>query len=443
MEEQINKRLFFIGILSLVLATIMTTAVFQRTYDSQVKSDLRMSAELIVSVFEKSGGQLELMGGDDIRITHIDRQGRVLYESMADCDTMENHIERPEVLSAIKNGTGEDIRKSSTFGYSTFYYAIKLTDGSVLRVSRDVKSMYSSFDRMLLIITLLAFAILVISVVLSVYLTKQLVRPIEDMARNLDEIDENVPYHELEPFALKIKEQQLRKRENDRLRQEFTANVSHELKTPLTSISGYAEMIENGMAKPEDVNDFAGKIHNEAGRLISLIGDILKLGEIEEQSDIKKERVNLSEISAEIVDSLAFSAERAGVRLEAVGESCYVTGDRDMLAEMVFNLCDNAIRYNSADGSVLVRTESDGKNVMLSVEDTGIGIPKEHQSRIFERFYRVDKSRSKQTGGTGLGLAIVKHIALKHGASISIISNFGEGTRVIVEFPNSICHEQA
>ncbi|MEG2259842.1 MAG: histidine kinase dimerization/phospho-acceptor domain-containing protein, partial [Oscillospiraceae bacterium] len=275
MEEQINKRLFFIGILSLVLATIMTTAVFQRTYDSQVKSDLRMSAELIVSVFEKSGGQLELMGGDDIRITHIDRQGRVLYESMADCDTMENHIERPEVLSAIKSGTGEDIRKSSTFGYSTFYYAIKLTDGSVLRVSRDVKSMYSSFDRMLLIITLLAFAILVISVVLSVYLTKQLVRPIEDMARNLDEIDENVPYHELEPFALKIKEQQLRKRENDRLRQEFTANVSHELKTPLTSISGYAEMIENGMAKPEDVNDFAGKIHNEAGRLISLIGDIL------------------------------------------------------------------------------------------------------------------------------------------------------------------------
>ncbi len=443
MEEKINKRLFMMGLISLLMTVLALTMVFQSTYDHQVKADLRQEAELIESVYENAGSLESVDGGDDLRVTLIAADGAVLYETDADSEQMENHLERPEVLQALEQGSGEATRQSETVGYKTCYYAVRLSDGNVLRVSREVLSIYASFDRMLLIIFLLIFVVLAVSVLFSVLLTRNLVRPIEEMARNLDEIDENIPYPELEPFARKIKEQQLKKREVDRLRREFTANVSHELKTPLTSISGYAEMIENGMAKPEDIKDFARKIHNEAGRLISVIGDIIQLGEIEEPGDIELAPVNLSEIAAETVDSLSFAAERSGVHIAFAGRTdCVVDGSRDMLGELMFNLCDNAIRYNKPGGSVQVTTASDGNVVVLTVADTGIGIPIEHQQRIFERFYRVDKSRSKQTGGTGLGLAIVKHIALKHGANIDVDSTEGEGTTLRVTFRASKTLEQ-
>ena len=218
------------------------------------------------------------------------------------------------------------------------------------------------------------------------------------------------------------------------MRREFTANVSHELKTPLTSISGYAELIENGMAKPQDVPGFAAKIHAEAVRLISVIGDIINLTEVEEMEQLDTARVDLREIAAETVEMLGFSAEKAGVELHSSGSKCFVLGDRKLLSELVYNLADNAIRYNRPGGSVRIITEHDAAAATLSVTDTGIGIPKECQDRVFERFYRVDKSRSKRTGGTGLGLAIVKHIALRHGATLKLESEPGSGTTVTVTF---------
>lgn len=225
--------------------------------------------------------------------------------------------------------------------------------------------------------------------------------------------------------------------DNQQMRKDFTANVSHELKTPLTSISGYAEMIENGMAREEDIKAFAGKIHAEAGRMISLIGDIIQLSELDEPNAVMEtESVALRDLAQDTAELLAFPAERRGVTLVVEGEDVTVQGSRNLLEELIYNLCDNAIRYNTPNGSVVIRTGVEKNSVFLEVQDTGIGISPEHQSRIFERFYRVDKSRSRETGGTGLGLAIVKHIAEQHKAQIELVSEECVGTTIRVLFPN-------
>lgn len=226
------------------------------------------------------------------------------------------------------------------------------------------------------------------------------------------------------------------KKKAENMRREFTANVSHELKTPLTSISGYAEMIEFGMAKPEDIKGFAHKICREAGRLVTLIGDILKLSQLDEplpQNQVQK--VDLSELVQECAEDLKINAQKHSVEIDAYGEKAVIMGNRSLLYELVYNLCDNAIRYNKSGGSVEIKVNETDNRVNLTVADTGIGIPKEHQDRIFERFYRVDKSRSKETGGTGLGLAIVKYIAEQHSGIISIESESGKGTKITVSFP--------
>ncbi len=226
------------------------------------------------------------------------------------------------------------------------------------------------------------------------------------------------------------------KNENQQIRKDFTANVSHELKTPLTSISGYAEMIENGMAREEDITAFAGKIHAEAGRMISLIGDIIQLSELDEpNAELELAPVELRELARDTAELLVFHANRRGVTLKVEGDPATVQGSRSLLEELIYNLCDNAIRYNTPNGSVTVRTGNERAGVWLSVEDTGIGISPEHQDRIFERFYRVDKSRSRETGGTGLGLAIVKHIAEQHKAKIDLQSKECVGTTIKVLFP--------
>jgi len=226
------------------------------------------------------------------------------------------------------------------------------------------------------------------------------------------------------------------KSDNQQMRKDFTANVSHELKTPLTSISGYAEMIENGMAREEDIKAFAGKIHAEAGRMISLIGDIIQLSELDEPNAVlETEPVELKELAQDTVELLTFPAERRGVTFAVEGEDIVVQGNRNLLEELIYNLCDNAIRYNTPNGSVVVRTGVKKNHVWLEVQDTGIGISLEHQGRIFERFYRVDKSRSRETGGTGLGLAIVKHIAEQHKAQIQLESEECVGTTIRVLFP--------
>ncbi len=447
MEEKINFRLIFIALLSMVLTAVLTITVFHNVFEQQLKEDIRSYAHLLQDNYPylEDKSVLSGFGGrDKMRITLISPEGAVLAESQADAGTMDNHTSRPEVQQALKEGKGEDTRRSNTLGLNTYYYAVRLSDGNVLRIAGEVKNLYASFERALPAIVAIGAVLLVVSVILSVLLTRRLVKPIEAMASDMEHIAEEIPYHELKPFAYAVQEQQKKKKEMDKMRQEFTANVSHELKTPLTSICGYAEMIENGMVKDEDVPAFAGKIHKEAGRLVSLIGDILQLSALDDPPMLEvRERVSLREVADECAQLLSFKAEKEQVALTIAGGPGPVWGNRRLLEELLYNLCDNAIRYNRPGGTVAVTIGEAGGRVTLQVKDTGIGIPPEHQGRIFERFYRVDKSRSKETGGTGLGLAIVKHIAMQHHASLSLDSTLGEGTTIQVSFEAAIDSETA
>nr|MDD6336674.1 ATP-binding protein [bacterium] len=445
MEGKINMRLLLIGLISMVLTAGMSLFVFHHVFDGQIKKDMAISANLLAQAYPslESPKGLDAFQDNGLRITLISADGEVLYESLADSSSMDNHLARPEIADALAHGQGEAVRTSGTLGYNTYYYALRLDDGNVLRISMQTATLYAAWDNIVPVIILIGFAVLLLSVLVSVLLTKQLVRPIEAMAEHLDDIDTNIPYKELAPFALAIKQQQNKKEENERMRQEFTANVSHELKTPLTSISGYAEMIENGMARDEDIKDFAGKIHNEAGRLITLIGDIIKLSELDEPGEREFGPVDLYELALGNMELLSFNADKENIALSLDGQKAMVWGDSGMLSELIYNLMDNAIRYNVTGGQVHVEVKPLEKSVMLTVSDTGIGIPPEHQDRIFERFYRVDKSRSKETGGTGLGLAIVKHIAIQHHAKITVKSQQGKGTRIVVEFPGEGAARQA
>ena len=285
-------------------------------------------------------------------------------------------------------------------------------------------------------------ALMLAAAVLAALLTKALVQPVLNMTEDLDHIQENVPYRELIPFAESIHSDRILRENNEKMRQEFTANVSHELKTPLTSISGYAELIETGIAKPEDVPDFGRKIHSEATRMIQLVNDILQLSKLDTVSETGDapvmETVDLLDVAKECVERQKLNARRAYISLTYLGESAPVLGSRALLDELCQNLCDNAIRYNRPGGKVQIITacSRDG-HCSLTVTDNGIGIPREAQSSVFERFYRVDKSRSKATGGTGLGLAIVKHIARIHNARIKLESQVDVGTTITVTFPTA------
>lgn len=438
MEEKIKSKLILIGISSMLLTCICLMSAVYQTLDNRVEDDIKTSTLAIVAAYEQLNDEqrIEKLSFDDFYITVVKPNGDVVFENIAN-GNLKNHLSRPEVLEALENGSGEDTRASKTLGYKTYCYAKKLDDGNVLSVSVDVEKLNSVFNNFIPVFLIIGFIVFLVSLVMSKKLTETIVKPIEELGENIDEIGKNIPYKELEPFVNAFNLQQSKKRENEKIRQEFTANVSHELKTPLTSILGYAEMIDIGIAKNEDINEFAGKIHTEAERLIILIGDIIKLSELDEPIDKIRtfEMVDLYEVSEEIRNMLEFNARQKGISIIIQGENpCCVFGDRVMLSELVYNLCDNAIKYNKQGGEVKITLLKETQKIILSFKDNGIGIPQKHQERIFERFYRVDKSRSKETGGTGLGLAIVKHIAIHHNAQISVFSEIDEGTQISVTF---------
>lgn len=439
MEDKINSRLILIGVLSMLLTGAFTIGVFYRAFDRQVRGDVRHVAETVAAAYPhlEAPDELEEFTLEGARITLIDPEGQVLFESDSEKETMANHLDRPEVQEALAEGTGESSRTSDTLGYKTYYYAIRLADGNIVRLAVNARTMYAIYDKAIPAIFIIGLCLVALSVVMSIFLTRSLVRPIVAMAQNIDHIEEHIPYKELAPFAYAIREQQLKKAELEKERQEFTANVSHELKTPLTSISGYAELIETGLAQGADVQNFAARIHHEAGRLIGLIGDIIELSELDAAPPAEQEPqpVDLWPIVENTIDSLFLQAEKLKVKISAQGQSEMVLGDHQQLEELVYNLCDNALRYNKPGGSVCVTLARSPQTIDLKVKDTGIGIPAKYQGRVFERFFRVDKSRSKETGGTGLGLAIVKHIALRHHAKIRLESEEGQGTAITVSFP--------
>ena len=444
MEEKISYRLFLMGFLGLLFTAALCIFVFHKAFTAQAWTGLEQEAELVSAGYEMTDQQpQELIHfvTEDLRITLISQDGSVLFESATD-QPMENHLSRPEIKQAISDGVGKDIRDSQTMGYETYYYAVLLPTGEILRVAQDAETIWSIYDSSIPAIVLSCVALMMAAAILAGLLTKALVQPVLDMTEDLDHIQENVPYKELIPFAESIHSDRILRENNEKMRQEFTANVSHELKTPLTSISGYAELIETGIAKPEDVQGFAQKIHVEATRMLQLVNDILQLSKLDSASETGNtpamEVVDLLDVAKECVERQKLNARRAYISLSYLGESAPVRGSRDLLDELCQNLCDNAIRYNRPGGKVQITTacSRDG-HCTLTVADNGIGIPKEAQSSVFERFYRVDKSRSKATGGTGLGLAIVKHIARIHGARIKLESQVDEGTTITVTFPTA------
>lgn len=430
----------FISAVGILLTFCLSTVIFYELFKSEVVDELKTYADVIKDT--QSYDQI-LQGEydpdvDDLRITMIKKDGKVFYDSFADIKKMENHANRQEVRQALKHGNGKAIRTSDTLDKNTFYYAIRLDDGNILRVAKESRSIWSVFIKVTPAILILIFVILAISKMLSDVLTKSLLLPIEQMSENLDHLEDITTYKELMPFINTIQEQHKNILMNAKMRQEFTANVSHELKTPLTAISGYSELIQNGMTNEEETIRFAGEIHKSAKRLLTLINDTIRLSQLDtSEQKVIYEAIDLYKIAEDCVNMLKFSAENHGITISIHGTNAYLEGNKEMLEEVVYNLCDNAIRYNNEGGKVDVTVKPVKGKIYLCVEDNGIGISKEHQERIFERFYRVDKSRSKSTGGTGLGLAIVKHIIQQHGAHMELTSEKGKGTKIEIEFSKS------
>ncbi len=460
MKKKLNLRLMSIAALAIITTLILVSAVFYDLFQKQIFDDLKAYCKIIVSgeyiysemdlhlSWEEQIKQLEAYDDavSNLRITMVDKDGTVQYDTVADAKSMDNHMSRPEILSALELGEGSSVRRSDTLDMNTFYYACCMTDGRVIRVAREADSLFSVMRSVLPTLFVVASALFLACMAISHLLTKSFLKPVEQLAEKMDSHEEIVAYEELVPLIQTIQKQHEDIVRNARLRQEFTANVTHELKTPLTSISGYSELIENRMATEEDMVRFAGEIHKNANRLLTLINDIIQLSELDSNvREMVYEDVNLYELAETCVEMLQMNAGKHGIELFMdanndsgrevdIGKSCIVKANKQMMEEVLYNLCDNAIRYNNEGGYVRVGVHSENSEVVLTVEDSGIGIPKEHQERIFERFYRVDKSRSKSTGGTGLGLAIVKHIVAQHDAVMELESDLGKGTKITIRF---------
>ena len=437
MRKRIQRSMMLILAVTLVLFyAIMSVILYNRNLNL-LKSEVKQEAEYIRTAVNISGpSYLDQMSQADerTRITQIDENGDVLYDSSSEESDMENHGAREEIKEALASGTGESERVSDTLGRELYYYAVLLDDGTVLRVAKSMDNLAMTALNVLPVMGVLAVIMIGFALMLAKWQTQKLIKPINEL--NLETPLENTIYEELTPLLVAMDKQNKEKEAVSNMRKEFSANVSHELKTPLTSISGYAEIMKNGMVRPADIPVFSERIYKEARRLITLVEDIIKLSKLDEESvELEKEEVDLYDLTMEIVSRLSPQASQKHIRMEVTGEQVNCFGIRQILDEMVYNVCENAIKYNNEGGRVSVWVGATLDGPKISVSDTGIGIPKEHQERIFERFYRVDKSHSKERGGTGLGLSIVKHGALLHGAKVSVDSAPGKGTRIEMLFP--------
>lgn len=436
MMRKIQKSMMAILVVTLVLFYVILSIILYNRNLSLLQSEIQQEAKYICTAINISGPEyLEEM--DEVviqtRVTRIDQEGNVLYDSRRDESTLENHGERKEVRDALSGGVGEDIRRSATVETDMYYYALLLDDGTVLRVSRAVDSLVSTAVDVIPVIGVLGVLMTVLALFLAKWQTEKLIEPINEL--DLEHPLDNVVYSELNPLLTAMDIQNREKEAVSNMRKEFSANVSHELKTPLTSISGYAEIMKNGMVRPADIPLFSERIYKEARRLITLVEDIIKLSKLDEESiELEKEEVDLYDLTREVISRLAPQASQKNVWMEMTGEPVKYFGIRQILDEMIYNVCENAIKYNNDGGRVTVWVGNTLDGAKVSVSDNGIGIPKEHQERIFERFYRVDKSHSKERGGTGLGLSIVKHGALLHGAKVSVESEPGKGTKIEMQF---------
>ncbi|MGI6204536.1 MAG: sensor histidine kinase [Anaerovoracaceae bacterium] len=468
MEKRIFRSICGAALIVFLCSLVIILGVSYQHFSQEQVQQLKSETGLAARGVEMSGrSYLESLDTGDYRVTWIVKDGTVLYDNQTDASKLGNHKNREEVSEALKSGYGESSRYSDTMSKKLYYEAQRLDDGSVIRLSADqmsVLGMLIKFAFPLVVMIVLAIGL---SLFLASRAAAKITGPINsiDPGRPEDYID-NEDYSEIRPLLIRIDRQQ-KQLKKDRseiertamIRQEFTANVSHELKTPLHAISGYAELLENGMVREQDVKDFTGKIRTESGRLTKLVEDIIDLTRLDSTgNEAVKEQCDLSKIAANAIDSLAPAAESANVHVELKSEpeSIVIRGVPQQLYSIIYNLCDNAIKYNHDGGRVDVTLKQGSPSMFpdiiardrygeekftendvitqIRVKDTGIGIPEDSQDRVFERFYRVDKSRSKEVGGTGLGLSIVKHAAMIHNARLRVESEPGKGSEFIVTF---------
>ena len=440
-----------VAITAVALVSISYHAEEQRSEQALV-SQARLCANALEGKSEAQ--QIKLLSeqiSSTVRFTFVRADGSVAYDSAVPNGGFDDHLSRPEVLAAKDQGESTIVRRSSTLHQDTLYVAERLDGGAFLRLSEERMSLVAFLGSMALPVCVALGSAVILVVLLSRLLTRRIMKP-------LDQLDLSDPlagdaYEEMRPLLARMQDQQRQLRsQNEELkraedaRREFSSNVSHEMKTPLQVISGYSEMIGSGMAAPEDVPAFAGKINDEARRLRSLINDILTLSRLDEPSlsDGPTTPVELLSVVERIRDRLAPLAEEAGITLTATGEPLAIEGSEPLLEHAVANLMENALRYNEPGGTVHVSVLSaDDGCALVRVADTGIGIPEEDQPKVFERFYRADKSRSKETGGTGLGLAIVKHAALRHGGEVQLESSLGEGSCFTLRIPRQAAGQDA
>lgn len=423
-------------------------AVLANYYSHTNREELKERAAYLSSVLNAGSWEfLENMEhSDHTRITLISEDGTVLYDSQFPAETLSDHSTREEIQEALQSGTGESFRYSESLSRRTINYAMQLDNGTILRLSmlqNTVLELLVNLLNPMMVVVLLA---IFLSIWLASRFSKSLIQPINSI--DIENPDTRFIYEEMRPFLHRImaqnkqiykqmEELQEEHSRQDAMRREFTANVSHELKTPLTSISGFAEIIRDGFVKMEDIPHFADNIYKEAQRLIILVNDILKLSRLEEGMKIEDDMtdVELLSLCQEVTERLQLHAKKQNVTLTCDGTPSTIRGIRNMLDEIICNVCDNAIKYNHSGGTVSIHVSHADTEVCVQVKDTGIGIPTEDLDRIFERFYRVNKSHSKEVGGTGLGLSIVKHGMAFHNARITLNSEEGRGTEVCLYFP--------
>lgn len=443
MRKKILNHTCILVVVSVLLTFLAAGLVMYGKYNEDLKESVRDSLKYVQDGVEKMGNSYldDALGkATSARITLLDPKGNVLFDSLENSAELENHSNRPEFIQAEKNGYAESLRYSETLSKQNFYCAVKLDDGDILRVGRTTDSVFYTMLSSSVLLGGLLILIFAVTFILVRKQTKDLIEPINTL--NLEEPLKDVAYEELRPLLGRVDQQnkQIAKqmeelKEAEAVRREFSANVSHELKTPLMSISGYAELMMNGMVPDEKVPEFSGRIYHEASRLSALVADIIQLSRLDEKNgETMFEQVDIGELGEDVINNLQNRAAKKKINLEYTGGPAQMQGVRHVLYEMFYNITDNAIRYTPDGGDVKVFVGKLNGKPYFRVEDNGIGIPESEQQRIFERFYRVDKSHSRETGGTGLGLSIVKHGAVLHHAKILLDSEPGKGTKMEILF---------
>ena len=449
MSKKIFRAIFFVSTFFLLISFFVISGILYSEFLENEKSYLRTEIKFLKKLLSTQDDFLENFKSDTYRLTLISEDGEVIFDSKANVNEMNNHINRKEIEKAIEIGSGESLRYSDTLLEKTIYIATLLPNQNILRISTNINTIWAMIFELVPTFFLIFVILTICCGFLSNYLAKQIIAPLNKL--NLDNPMENQIYDEVSPLLYRIHKQNKKikeqmkdlqqkideKIEMQKVKEEFSANVSHELKTPLQSIIGYTELFENNLVKPEDSGKFIGNIKKESMRLVALINDIIHLSELDEIEKVKFEKVDLAEVISETISLLTSSASKRNVTLHFENKMGMgiVQGVPSYIQEIVYNLIDNAIRYNKEGGKVFVSLEKlkNGK-LEFSVKDTGIGIPEEYQQRVFERFFRVDKSHSRETGGTGLGLSIVKHAAKIQNAKLTLESQENHGTRIAVEF---------